>query len=685
MTRVRCCFLVGLIVGMVGVNVADGSTALDDELKKGDRVLIKDGFDEMEGVVVDPNGHGDTVEVEHQFGDQKITMPFPRRRLKLLRRGKDNEDSDEPRKKVRTWTDASGKFKIKASLLNTKNGKVELEKEDGRVITLAVNKLSSEDKKYLADLDRAEADENNPDNPFAGGTRSTSESSSIRSIDPEFGSNILDLDVDDWNYEPDAAKTNKKLKSIRFRVPSGKPFFNKASGLAISLNRKVAATVVTNSFEDDRSTLVVFDLEKGKGMSMATVPAGEIKIFAVSNDGKQLVTISDKHGNKTDSLNIWNVEKDDADLKAVWRIAGFHDRGGFKPESGKFIGEGKLLTIGQNIVLWDLETAEDIYTIERVEKGSVGFSANNRRFAFQQGDSFYLADTLSGECLGYIPTTNSGASMLAISQSGKFLGAMRKSDREVEVFDLETKDLVRQFTLAEPSFRSLHWVGDEYLLVDGRNLLDIALRVTVWNYHSAGLDGLGCTNDGRFWSLDKELLRGIRIPERNLSKRLSELDPESLLVLQPGDEVEIDLNLPYPQDELDEIYDHLVSQLEDNGITVQQGAELKLTATQKKLKRESMEVKDFHDHFARRGTEKLSFSPTRVSVQLMKGKESLWQRTSTYRPGHFIHLNRGESAQQAATRLSKANSSFFLKVKIPKKISRLPDGKPLGSSALFNF
>ncbi len=53
---------------------------------------------------------------------------------------------------LRTWTDASGKFSVKASFAGSAMGKVKLRKEDGSVIEVDLDKLSAEDQKYIQSL-----------------------------------------------------------------------------------------------------------------------------------------------------------------------------------------------------------------------------------------------------------------------------------------------------------------------------------------------------------------------------------------------------------------------------------------------------------------------------------------------------------------------------------------------------
>ena len=49
----------------------------------------------------------------------------------------------------RTWTGATGKHKIKAKLVATKKGWVQLQTRDGKKISLPIEKLSKADQDFL--------------------------------------------------------------------------------------------------------------------------------------------------------------------------------------------------------------------------------------------------------------------------------------------------------------------------------------------------------------------------------------------------------------------------------------------------------------------------------------------------------------------------------------------------------
>ncbi|MEE2642870.1 MAG: PQQ-binding-like beta-propeller repeat protein [Planctomycetota bacterium] len=56
-----------------------------------------------------------------------------------------------PSDEVRLWKDSSGKFSIRAKLVENRNGVVLLEKENGEKINVPLNRLSDEDRKFLRD------------------------------------------------------------------------------------------------------------------------------------------------------------------------------------------------------------------------------------------------------------------------------------------------------------------------------------------------------------------------------------------------------------------------------------------------------------------------------------------------------------------------------------------------------
>jgi hypothetical protein len=52
----------------------------------------------------------------------------------------------------RTWTDSTGKFKLEATFVGIKDGKVSLKRGDGSITEVPLNKLSPADQKVVREL-----------------------------------------------------------------------------------------------------------------------------------------------------------------------------------------------------------------------------------------------------------------------------------------------------------------------------------------------------------------------------------------------------------------------------------------------------------------------------------------------------------------------------------------------------
>ena len=252
------------------------------------------------------------------------------------------------------------------------------------------------------------------------------------------------------------------------------------------------------------------------------------------------------------------------------------------------------------------------------------------------------------------------------------------TDGSIWVWDLENNELAQQ--LGGASSSGFRWIGDRYLLAGGA-LIDVELRVPVWNYTSSGGSILDA-NDGRFWFAGKSRVVPIQLPHRDLDSMTAKYDPDELLILKPGEQVAFDFQLPFGVDQQRDIRDKLTKGLQANQVTVNQGASLRLVARVKRLKQETQRMSNFHDPFGRRTGQDVTYTPHYGEIYLEKDGKKLWTRARRFGPAGIVSINRGESAQQAVNRISQPSASFFSSVRLPKFLARLPDGKTLGKSTI---
>ena len=473
--------------------------------------------------------------------------------------------------------------------------------------------------------------------------------------------------------------------SNRVITPSGsladKPFHSRLTNFVVSTNKQFAATTSTNAF-DDFSELITIDIQNSKANPNQKIPLKDCKMLAISPSGKTVATFKDGWGSAPGRVDFWRTEDGNLRQTASWKTAGFHDRDGFAPKQGFFVDETRLLTIGKRVALWDCETAASLYSFQ-VSNTTPAFSPNKKQVAVASQDSVYLISVNDGKVLGTIDDAGASLGGLAFSQNGRFLAGYSRQNGAIRIWDLNDGELIQQMAAPGGSASSIQWVGNRYLLISNNALMDVELRATVWNYNM--MNGkVFSAGDGRFWIVTKTKLVPVKLPHKKLTKLTGNLDPEELLVLKPGVSVGLELNLPFRPNEQKEIRDTLTAQLEGAGVTIGNSADYQLKLTVKKGKRQTTEMSGFHDPFGRRGTQKISFTPNTCHIALTRGDAVLWQKSATYSAGGIIHLNEGESAQAAATRLCQPKPGFFTNVKIPPFIAVLPGNKPLGVSSITN-
>lgn len=684
----RIC-LVLIFAALTFTTNANASTYQED-FKVGDVVEFDFLGKPYQAEIFDFTGTG-WPKVKFEYRGKLTERFFPPSRLKLVESAKDGatDQNMAPPAKMRKWTDATGSFSVNAKLVSDEDGNIKLEKEDGRVITLPLTKLSDEDQTYLEELKK----QNSAANPFAGGDMSTPPKSTsnsppnapktqpvIPAIEPNGTANEMVLADNGWSVQPDAAavaKSNGKVISFESGFTRHK-FHNRLSGVSLINNGQAAVAAITNPFEN-ATELVIADLATAKSKPPLRINLKDATLLAVNPDGSQAVTYKKGQGRESGEISFWDL-KEEAIQTAAWKAASFFDRDGLAPNMGTFVENNRLLTVGRRVILWDCESATAVYSYPVSENNKPALSANGKQLAVISGKSVFIINVSDGEILGKIepPTTTKS---LAFSPNGESLAGINSVSGEIWIWDLTNNQLTRELSAPPSMVQSMTWVGEDYLLINNSSLIDIRLRSTVWSYRSTG-GSILTANDSRFWFIGKSKFTPISLPHNNIATQTEKLDPEDLLVLTPNSEVSLELNLPFTRQEQDQIRDRITGTLQNNGVTIRKNAKLKLVLTVIKGKQEKAEMSSITDPFGRRGTESIKYTPQIGSITLAKGGVDVWRVSRQFGPMGMIQLKRGESAQAAARRLCKPSPSFFESVRIPKYIGQLPGGKPLGQSTI---
>lgn len=679
------------------------SVADAQDVTAGDTVEFSHMGKTLQGTVKEVNRLGwPTVEFEYRGRTTK--RPFPANKVKVVSSagassgsGSGSGSGSSAASQMREWVDATGKFKIQAKMLSQADGKVELEKSDGLVVTLPIDKLSVKDQTFLKESKASQSA-----NPFAGGVmksasgETSGKSSPAKSASPQSAgsegaaqSGKVSKPVfknlrtfgggGGWSYQAYPAESRAPsgaIINLDTTFASKTVFHNRLAGTALSTDKNILAIGRTNPF-DKESEFTVVDLRSNQAAPPTRLKLKDAGVFAVSPGGNYVVTIKPRFGSRKGSLDFWRHVNGKAKHGISWELAGFSDRDGFSPSKGKFVSPTQLLTVGRKIALWDIGSGESTYSIALPSGASeAAFGPSDKVLAVAVAGTVHIVDIATGQSLGSFVSPDSSTSVLSFSQSGQFLAGLSPTSSSIWVWDLEANQLAQE--MGGPQVGSkMQWVGDRYLLVNG-SLIDIELRAIVWQYNGTAV--IGC-KDGRFFTIGKKKLASLRLPHVNLDSRTAAFDPDQLLILKPGTQVSLDFSLPFAPADQKKIRDTLVSLLQSNQVTINQSASLKLVAKVTKSKTETRTLSRSMSPMAF-GGEQVTYTPHVGTIAFVKDGKTLMTRSRRFGPSSVVSFKRGETGQQAVTRMSQPSPSFFTGIKLPKYLAALPDGKPLGVSSI---
>lgn len=706
----RFCSITTIAIVLV-VSCCATNSAVGQEIKVGDKVQFQRLGRDYVGEVKSVRVPGKLFSVSYKDGARTESITLPVTRIKVVgssapsqpkntggnssptapKTGTGNPFAGGSGSSMRTWTDKTGKFKVKAKLNERVDNLVRLETEDGRLITVPVEKLSEFDQKYLESA-KANMDEN----PFAGGEKvdksgsgNSGESSGgipLNTVQPDLnaGRKLLLIANDGWNVTPDPESDSAADPQPVEHSDGGfeKPFFDKFGNFVISPDDSIAAVSITNAFGGNRTGIQFLDLKNGKMLSNVGIPVKEASLVGMIVDPPTFATTRKEWFKDKGRVDFWDGSN------GLKHIVGWE--GNYK--FAKLLNDEQLLTIdnkGQAVV-WNWKSAKAAYYFQCQPHALPAISSGGKQIAIAINGGIMIVDLDSGKPLGTI-STKKRVTLMAFSRKGDKLATIQ--DGNLAVWDLANASLIDEFALAgiTPFNPSMAWADDENILINGSTLVNYRLRVPVWIYKvKHGSMPLSGGRSGRFFysakgTDGKGVVIPVKIPQQEVLDVISNYDPEDFLAIKPGMKVSIKMNLPFNQSEQQKIYDSISSKLKANGCEVDPASSVVLNCYTKKGKTQTREYESrggFGGGF-NRGTQKVTFTPTICYMEIAKGSDILWRRSVSSGPGFMMFLGEGESAQQAANKQSKPSPHFYTAAQLPKFYARLPDGKKsLGESEL---
>jgi hypothetical protein len=689
--------------------------------QEGQAVEVKWGSSWWKAKIISLRGNGG-AKIQYDFDNSQEEVTADR--IRELE-GAASAAPIKPTTEVRTWVDVSGKFKIEAQFVKVEGDQVELQRTDGKTIKLPLAKLSAADQEYVK-KQNADSDPDNPfkveedsENPFKAApptsgkampnarTRrddpfSNADESQIK-ITPIKAGGVSELIIEapsSFGYMPDPATTatftgpNRgfRLSQLSKEESGHNGVFEHIKSIVFDDMKQRAIVTHMNEAPGKTKTTRIEQLDLAKGESLGAIES-LVNFIPVDFDPvtRLILGRSDNfhHGTK-DRVDIWEL----GDLELKHQLS-------FKPYSGKqgagwkdvswakFIGANHTGTLGgdNRFTLWETNALKPVYAASLWAGCEPALSGTGKYLAVITKDGAYVLESNTGTVVAKLPGQPGYFPKLSFSPDGKKL-ACASNDR-LTVWDMTKGQIASEVFFPQPfPSEEVLWPADGTVALrfaQQLRLIDLEKKVVLWTYQVGEATQLF---GGRLWSVVNshdgggKTLVHVQIPDAPAKEKMASLAGQDLLALKPGVSVGVFINVALGEPERVKIYNHILAQLKEAGINIDQSSPISIEAATEQGKTETVNYRSFGPRFGFPGGESANVTQTISRLTIREKGKILWEAKQIAGAPHMINQKEGQSLQDAVNASTAPNVTYFINLAMPKHLARHPEGGTYGSSML---
>lgn len=353
---------------------------------------------------------------------------------------------------------------------------------------------------------------------------------------------------------------------------------------------------------------------------------------------------------------------------------------GFKVQ---LVGDNQLLLSSSgSVALHDFEKRKIVYTIADVSKGHFVMHPSKRFFAVIKAGLVALIDVETGATLAAEKTSESGASGVGFSLDGTKVVVI---DSDIRIWDLQTNAqpaVYERRNLLQSGAGSVVMIDDKWLKA-GSRLYSLTKEIVVWSYAGDGvtirhdemlgnMDLLAAYKNTSRFSRDQgsqvALVGLAKVPHAPAVEALSKLETFEMLMLKPGSGVRIEATGD------GRIRDGVLAAIEKAGWHEDPNAEVLIKASAKRGKTETVQYGTHRTSrfgFRNRTPESVttvSATPWEQSVQVVYDGKAAWSDTRSTGVPYSVPLGEGKTINSEVQKQTQATYSLFETLKFPKEI-----------------
>lgn len=654
--------------------------ATNSDYAPGDKVQVKMGRDPSPGEVVKVNQNGWVTVRVTRFGRQ-MEMTLPPSRIQKVDGAapapppaKPGANPFAPLAKtnplagMRTWTDSTGQYKTEAEFVDFKDGRIHLKKADGTVVAIPLDRLSPADQQLVRSAARQPSTAKQPVAADAGGGR-------LVAADWTAAKTVTLSAPQVWSLaaNPPAEPTQPLAETpIALAPPAGgKGFFEIVSCIGFDRTRGYAFLSRVNSPPGGSKAVWLerCDLTSGRSLGVAEMPT-DVRLLTVDATGQRMLARSEAFGfGKKGRLDLWDVSGTAPQLLMSWEPYGSAEGGKKDVSFAAFVDATHVITVGGGkLALWALPEAKALYTLNVNSTPAV--NAGGKYLAVSTDEGMFVLDAMTGNTLGRL-AGDAGAFMKFSFRPDGLRLAMHCHGGRLQVWDCEKGERIREIFLnGIHSADQMNWVSDDHILLGRSNLLDVTRRVILWRYD--GMKGAGGGCGGYFWCAlpsgnEQKALSPFKLPHDEAMRAAAGLSADQLLALKPGSTVRLKVNVPVAPGQAPKITETLTARLQENGVSIASNAPLVLEAISEKGKTKSVTYRGFG---FRGGKNTVQVTEQVYKLIVKENDAVIWQSVRVNAAPPMLHLQEGQTIEQALAEYTKPDIAFFLNAPIPRMLAR---------------
>lgn len=484
--------IVTLLAGLCGADPGNG------KLSPGDKVEVTWAGKRVEAEFVEYTATG-WIRVKFKVNTIEMTPALPPSDIRILGGGGGNT----VKRPLRTWTDATGKFKQKASFVKLDGDQLTLETEAGKTITMSLEKLSEADqamaRKIAAKAGTKQAGDGD-ENPFAGKAAPDARpgGSDMETADNREDANAIPAGdwsrcqsitpgtPGPWSVPVDAGAVHAKLVSKPIALPAAANsplggFFAAAEGLLLARGAGLGCVVIRDAppGKPAETRLEALDLVSGKAMESVPWPSS-LKPVDIDRSGKFILGRGDalfSRGLGAAELGVWRLSGQVLEPVRVWNVNDPGNNHDVAPPWTAFVDADHVAceTFPSKLTVWNVPEGRALWSLEPAIFGSPAISPGGKYIGVAVADGVVLLDALTGDTLGRLPGVGDPGGILSFRPDGAQLAVL--SSQRLVVWDLVRGEIYRDIAFSTETLpTSVDWLFGGHLLAGGKTLIDLVRR-----------------------------------------------------------------------------------------------------------------------------------------------------------------------------------------------------------------